>query len=180
MVGWGRAYTYIYNDHEYKVEVQANVKSKGGWEVRLSGEHKTPIIETLECSVFQDQISLTRSDNSHQNKAFVNLKNPSSLQVSLNGETYRLDRRTPPEVEITSHTRVPLQFQKNLTAPMAGMVAKISVQEGDEVEAHQVLVILEAMKMELPVTSPQAGKVKRLNVKEKMVVEGGAILVELE
>ena len=46
-----------------------------------------------------------------------------------------------------------------VVAPLAGSVARILVAEGDEIEAGQVLLVLEAMKMEIPIKAPCAGTV---------------------
>ena len=50
-----------------------------------------------------------------------------------------------------------------LTSPMQGTILKVLVSQGDEVEAGQPLVILEAMKMETTLAAPRAGKVKELH-----------------
>ena len=50
----------------------------------------------------------------------------------------------------------------SLTAPMPGTVVKVLVGEGDEVEEGQVLLVLEAMKMEQPVAAPHAGRIASL------------------
>jgi 3-methylcrotonyl-CoA carboxylase alpha subunit len=66
-----------------------------------------------------------------------------------------------------------------LTAPMAGTIIKINVQEGDLVEARQTLVVLGAMKMEHAISAPHAGKVRRVAHAAGDVVQGGTVLVEL-
>ena len=64
-------------------------------------------------------------------------------------------------------------------APLAGSVFKILVNEGDEIEAGQVLLILEAMKMETEITAPNAGTVARISVAVGDAVQGGQPLVEI-
>lgn len=63
-----------------------------------------------------------------------------------------------------------------LVAPMPGKVIKLAVSEGSEVEAGDVLVVLEAMKMEHELTAPAAGTVGELRVAEGDQVESGAPL----
>jgi acetyl/propionyl-CoA carboxylase alpha subunit len=58
-------------------------------------------------------------------------------------------------------------------APMDGVVVKVEVARGDEVERHAVLVVLEAMKMQIPVTAPWAGRVTALLVAEGDSVTAG-------
>ena len=66
-----------------------------------------------------------------------------------------------------------------VVAPLAGSVARILVAEGDEVEAGQVLLVLEAMKMETEITAPAAGAVSAILVKQGEPVQGGQALIEL-
>ena len=66
-----------------------------------------------------------------------------------------------------------------VVAPLAGSVFKILVNEGDEIEAGQVLLILEAMKMETEITAPNAGTVARISVAVGDAVQGGQPLVEI-
>jgi acetyl-CoA carboxylase biotin carboxyl carrier protein len=64
-------------------------------------------------------------------------------------------------------------------AHITGTVWKIEVAVGDSVAAEQPLVILESMKMEMPVEAPEAGRVSRVVVTEGQAVEEGDLLVEL-
>ena len=65
-------------------------------------------------------------------------------------------------------------------AHITGTVWKIEVQPGDEVAEEQTVVILESMKMEMPVEAPQAGKVVSIAVQEGQAVDEGDVLVTLE
>ena len=63
---------------------------------------------------------------------------------------------------------------------VTGNVWKVLCQVGDSVETEQELVILESMKMEIPVEAPQAGTVKALHVSEGDAVDEGQIILVLE
>jgi methylmalonyl-CoA carboxyltransferase small subunit len=65
-------------------------------------------------------------------------------------------------------------------SPIAGTVAKIPIQVGQAIKVNDVLVVLEAMKMETVITAPIAGKVKKINAKVGDFVSGGQVLVEFE
>ncbi|MDQ6878616.1 MAG: biotin/lipoyl-binding carrier protein [Candidatus Dormibacteraeota bacterium] len=65
-------------------------------------------------------------------------------------------------------------------AELVGNVWKITAKTGDDVAEDDVLMILESMKMEIPVTAPRAGRVKEIRVKEADVVKEGQVLVVLE
>jgi acetyl-CoA carboxylase biotin carboxyl carrier protein len=64
-------------------------------------------------------------------------------------------------------------------AHIAGTVWKIEVAVGDAVTEGQTVVILESMKMEMPVEATGAGKVAAIKVSQGQAVEEGAALVEL-
>jgi acetyl-CoA carboxylase biotin carboxyl carrier protein len=68
----------------------------------------------------------------------------------------------------------------DVAAQITGTVWKVQVQVGDRVEPDQTLVILESMKMEMPVEAPQAGTVTAVHVQEGQAVEEGAPLVTIE
>jgi acetyl-CoA carboxylase biotin carboxyl carrier protein len=64
-------------------------------------------------------------------------------------------------------------------AHITGTVWKIEVKVGQSVAAGETLVILESMKMEMPVEAPQAGSVKEIRCKETQPVNEGDVLVVL-
>jgi 3-methylcrotonyl-CoA carboxylase alpha subunit len=99
--------------------------------------------------------------------------------VSLGGESYRLSKPPPPDVDGTGPGGADAPGA-SLTAPMPGTVVKVLVGEGDEVEEGQVLLVLEAMKMEQPVAAPHAGRIASLPYGEGTLVPGGAVLAEIE
>jgi len=67
-----------------------------------------------------------------------------------------------------------------VSSPMPGKVVKLLVAEGQEVEAGQGVIVVEAMKMENELKSALPGKVKEIFVKEGDVVESGAKLLLVE
>jgi len=66
-----------------------------------------------------------------------------------------------------------------INAHITGTVWKIEVKVGDTVAEGQTVVILESMKMEMPIESPSAGKVTAILVKEGDAVAEGAPVIEL-
>ena len=66
-----------------------------------------------------------------------------------------------------------------LTSPMQGTIVKIAVSEGDQVAAGDLVVVLEAMKMEQPLTAHKAGTVKGLSAAVGEVVASGTVICEL-
>ena len=67
-----------------------------------------------------------------------------------------------------------------LSAPMPATVAAINVAPGEQVEAGDVMITLEAMKMELSIRAPRAGRVKTIACAKGDLVQPGVRLLELE
>jgi len=68
----------------------------------------------------------------------------------------------------------------SLLAPMPGTVVKVAVAEGDEVGAGDVVLVLEAMKMQHTIAAPSAGRVTTLNAQPGQQVASGDVLVIVE
>ena len=69
---------------------------------------------------------------------------------------------------------------KGITSNMAGTVFKVLVQAGQSVAEGDDVVILESMKMEVPVSAEESGTVKRVAVTEGDFVNEGDLIVEWE
>ncbi len=96
-----------------------------------------------------------------------------------------------PQVETLSSTarvepvrpKAPAVQQNGLTvieSPLPGSVLDVKVAEGDLVEVGQVLIILEAMKMENEVASPVSGKIRAVKVKKGSAVDANDVLVTID
>jgi 3-methylcrotonyl-CoA carboxylase alpha subunit len=68
----------------------------------------------------------------------------------------------------------------SIAAPMSGKIVKVDVAPGVLVEAHQVLVVMEAMKMEHSIAAPHGGKVLEVTVAQGDAVGAGDVLVRIE
>ncbi|MGA9109138.1 MAG: acetyl-CoA carboxylase biotin carboxyl carrier protein subunit [Smithella sp.] len=67
-----------------------------------------------------------------------------------------------------------------IKAPMTGKIVSIVVKAGDKVSAEDEVVIMDAMKMEIPVYAPVDGTVKEINVKEGDSVKTDQLLMILD
>lgn len=67
-----------------------------------------------------------------------------------------------------------------VVSPMPGTILEVKVKEGDSVSVGQVVVILEAMKMETEIVSEVAGSVSAIRVKKGDAVDTDAVLVEVK
>ena len=68
----------------------------------------------------------------------------------------------------------------NVEAQITGRVFRIEIAVGAAVEAGAELLVLESMKMEIPVEAPRAGRVAEIRVREGDAVEEGDVLVVLD
>lgn len=66
-----------------------------------------------------------------------------------------------------------------ITSPMPGTILKIDVKKGDVVKKGQVLLILEAMKMENEIAAPNDGGITSVNVEKGASVNAGDVLISM-
>jgi methylmalonyl-CoA carboxyltransferase small subunit len=72
----------------------------------------------------------------------------------------------------------PVNESKVCRSPIAGVVVRVSAQMGQTIQINDVLMVLEAMKMETTITSPVAGEVAKVNAAVGDPVQGGQVLIE--
>ena len=150
-------------------EVQAE-RARGG-RLSLSLDGETSLVEVGRAENGHLRVEIDGSSLSA--RAFVD---EGSVTVLCDGEQHELAKPPPPGVEGSASGTA----AGGLASPMPGTVVRVLVAEGDEVEEGQLLLVLEAMKMEQPFTAPHAGKVSSLPFGEGALVPGGAVLVALE
>ena len=68
----------------------------------------------------------------------------------------------------------------DVTAPMAGKIIEVKVQVGDSVSENDELIILEAMKMEMPIVAPASGKVSEVKCQKGDSVAADDVLMVIE
>ena len=68
----------------------------------------------------------------------------------------------------------------DVKARMSGCVVDVNVKVGDQVKAKDILLTIEAMKMEQPIPAPKAGTVKNIRVAVGDKVKSGTVLVEID
>lgn len=65
-------------------------------------------------------------------------------------------------------------------APMVGKILKIEKNIGDQVDEDEVIIVMEAMKMEIPIVAPASGKLKEIKVSPGQAVEAEQELAVIE
>jgi len=173
-VGEAWQITYQYHSRSYKLALQPKRDKVDTWTIQIDTNPSLEVTGTL----YNDALVQLKFGAS-QVRVYVQQQN-GETQVMLAGKTYRLQRRQPPNVRTAAYNDRATHTQKTLTAPMAGTIVKVQVRDGTTVELHQVLLVLNAMKMEHAITAPYAGKVRHVFYQEGAVVKGGAVLAEME
>ena len=163
----------------------------------------------MEGKVFRCQIhnikpgELSADINSEQVMArFEELEESQSIEIQINGEPFTtyVSHPEPGKVIVSYNTHVfevtrkdvlPAQSDfnlvfdsvgesgSNITSPMPGKVIKIAVNEGDAVSKGDILLVVEAMKMENNILSPADAVVDRINVVAGNLVDSNTTLVHL-
>lgn len=135
------------NGNCYEVEVVGN-------EVRVNGKK-------IDLKQNEEQITIG------QNQFFLDFfeEGEPSLLI-INGMSYLVSKSTSENTLL-----------KELKAPINGQIVDVFAVEGKDVVKGQLLVILEAMKMENQIKSPAKGRIKEVKVKKGQLVKTGEVLV---
>jgi methylmalonyl-CoA carboxyltransferase small subunit len=75
---------------------------------------------------------------------------------------------------------VPVNEGKVCRSPVSGIVVRVAAQVGQSLQPGDILLVLEAMKMETNITAPSAGKIAAIRVNQGDSVQAGQVVVEFE
>jgi biotin carboxyl carrier protein len=123
-----------------------------------------------------DTMSLIMDGRSH---LATLARRPGGYTVHLRGDTFEVDLAEAERTEGPVARRAP-SGPLRVTAPMPGRLVRVLVEKGQEVQAGQGLVVMEAMKMENELRAARAGRVAEVHARERQAVETGALLVVLD
>lgn len=113
-------------------------------------------------------------------------------KVNVNGKAYEIEIELMSETEATSAkaaapqavpaapAAAPSGAGEQVTSPMPGTILSVNVKAGDSVKKGQVLMILEAMKMENEIMAGSDGTVASVNVNQGASVESGTLLCTIQ
>ncbi|MFW5980062.1 MAG: biotin/lipoyl-containing protein [Halanaerobiales bacterium] len=90
------------------------------------------------------------------------------------------DKDSKDKVENINKGNIDSGDNEEVTAPMSGKILSIKVNEGDEVDKNQILMTLEAMKMETEIVAPVSGEIKQITADEGGKCKQGDILALIE
>jgi biotin carboxyl carrier protein len=109
---------------------------------------------------------------------FRALRRDDTIQVWLDGRmhTLHLAERTARRASDAAAAGA----SSDLTAPMPGTILKVNIEVGATFEAHEPLIVMESMKMEMTLSAPTSGRVTELLCAVGELVEMGELLARLE
>jgi len=157
-------YRVSVGNREYQVEVAGN-------RLRIDGEQ----IQANLTALNELGLYLLRRGNhlremhfsTKGNNIFTALADGRHLVALVEHETGRITRKSKPAP------------QGDVIAPMPGIVIKVLVNEGDEVEKGQAVVVMESMKMQMELRAPAPGKVAKVAVTPHAQVDKNTLLVQI-
>lgn len=114
-----------------------------------------------------------------EGKSF-NVQVVSEDTVTVNGKTFKVNVATGAAAAAPKAAAAGSGKTYEVTSPLPGTVVRTCVEPGDEVEAGDELVIVEAMKMETPIKAEKAGTVVEFLVNPKDVITAGQAIVVIE
>jgi biotin carboxyl carrier protein len=91
----------------------------------------------------------------------------------------RVPAAAPPPMPVAGGAPV-ADESKVCRSPISGTVVRVSTHVGQAIQPGDILIVLEAMKMETNITAPVAGKVAKVNVEVGGAVTSGQVLIEFE
>jgi methylmalonyl-CoA carboxyltransferase small subunit len=121
------------------------------------------------------------------------------LKITVDGETYEVEVEAvepeaapvlprgyvtqPASIQVPAappRPASPADEERVCRSPISGVVVRIAVQPGQTLQVGDILLVLEAMKMETNITSPVAGKIAAIKVRQGDAVQAGEVVAEFE
>ncbi|MEZ5199050.1 MAG: acetyl-CoA carboxylase biotin carboxylase subunit [Bacteroidales bacterium] len=163
------------NVDENELSVQVVKSKNGNLEFKIGDVLYRAILRSMEMGILEVAIDghlmLFHISNSKKGQGYV----------GYNGHIYHVKRRDILiQEDVFGALDTSGKDHGEIVSPMPGKVIKINVKEGQEVNKGDVLMVVEAMKMENNITSPKDGSIEKVNVKVGEMVDGSKELVSLK
>lgn len=124
----------------------------------------------IDSRMYEVEVEVTQEDYSPQPQD----NRPAPATATIQSTVLR----TPPKPGSSLESNV--DESKLCRSPVAGIVVRVNVEPGQQLQVNDLMVVLEAMKMETNVTAPIAGKLKSVKVSPKDAVKINQVLVDFE
>ena len=168
--------------HAMKYEVRIAGKTRtvelhrdgARWLIALDGVETNADAAEIAPGIF----SILLNGESHEVRVAPNPDGSLTLQDGPN--EFKAEVADPRAWRGRKHGAVEAEGRQQIIAPMPGKVIRLLVKPGDQVEAGQGLLVVEAMKMQNEVKSPKTGTVEKLSAKEGQAVNAGDVLAWID
>jgi biotin carboxyl carrier protein len=148
-------------------------KAAGGWECRFDGQpvHIDALIPR------RDVLSLLIDGHAFEIKRE---QTATDLHMWVGNSRFAVELRDPRSLRSRQQTAGEEKGPRKILAPMPGRIVRVLMAENAEVEAGQVIVVVEAMKMQNEIKSPKKGVVKKISAVPGAAVNPGDVLAIVE
>jgi biotin carboxyl carrier protein len=164
-------YEVLIDGHSHQIELE---RVTNGYEATVDGE-----AFALDAAMTaRDVLSIIHNGRNYEAKREYSLMGETHIIVG--SERFLAEVRDPRSLRsrraASGHEAGPAK----ILAPMPGKIVRVIAAEGDEVEAGQGLVVVEAMKMQNEIKATKKGKVTKIAVTENSAVNAGDLLAIVE
>ncbi|MCD4679530.1 MAG: biotin/lipoyl-binding protein [Bacteroidales bacterium] len=176
-IGYWRNITKIDVGYDDKTIV-VNIKEHKPNEYNL--EIEGVILDTKIDSIEAGQIDVNINNETY--KAKISAGEDGFTKVNINDKEFLFSRNDLLDGELAASDEedVSTDGEKNILAPLPGRIFKINVKEGDKIQKGDVVLIIDAMKMENNIVTKKDAVVKKILVKLDDMVEASTPLIEIE
>lgn len=166
-------YKATVNNQEYQVSIE-----KG----EMKGEINNNPFELDVLNLSDNRYHIIQNDKSYTVEVLDKNTTTKQVKLKINGSVYEVQLKDKFDELLLSMgiDTTSAKKEKDLKAPMPGLVIDVMVKPGDEITENQPLLILEAMKMENVLKSTIDGTVKSVKIEKTNTVEKNQILIEFE
>jgi biotin carboxyl carrier protein len=164
-------YEVLINGHSYQVELE---RTANGYACKVDGE---PFALDVAMTA-RDVLSILHQGRNYE--ARREYSPTGETHILVGSERFRAEVRDPRSLRSRRATAGAEAGPARICAPMPGKVVRLLAAEGDEVEAGQGLVVVEAMKMQNEILATKKGKVTKIAVQDASAVNAGDLLAIVE
>jgi biotin carboxyl carrier protein len=161
----------IIDGSEHAVEIPS-IGDSANWNCQIGDVRLRADVRVVEPGTYSVQVG-SRSFDVHLES------NGGRTYASVNGRRLAVEIRDPRRM-VRGAAGINIAGPQTIASPMPGKVVRLLVAEGDEVEAGQGLLIVEAMKMQNEIKAPKAGRVAAIRVSEGSAVGGAEAMMVVE
>ncbi len=164
-------YEIVIDGHPHQVELE---RAERGYECRVDGEAFALDVAMTA----RDVLSIIHNGRQYEAKREYSLMGETHIIVG--SERFTAEVRDPRSLRSRRAAAGHEAGPAKILAPMPGKIIRLIAAEGDEVDAGQGLVVVEAMKMQNEIKTTKKGKVTKIAVKEGSAVNAGDLLAIVE